>query len=43
MGCAYFTYVMGNAWNLVGPNLLLLQWMVGVALGEEMLEESHIL
>lgn len=27
----------------MGPNLLLLQRMVGVALGEEVLEESHVL
>lgn len=37
------TYVMCYAWNLVGPNLFLLQWMVGVALGQKVLEASHVL
>lgn len=38
-----WTYVMCYAWNLMGPDLLLLQRMVGVALGQKVLETSHIL
>lgn len=37
------SYVVGNAWHLVRPNVLLVQGMVGVALCEEMLEEAHVL
>lgn len=37
------TYVVRDARNLVRPNLLLLQWMVRVALGQKVLEEPHVL
>lgn len=37
------SYIMCNAWNIVRPYLLLLERVVGVALGQEVLEESHIL
>ena len=34
---------MGYARDLVRPNFLLLQWMVGDAFRKEMLKESHVL
>ena len=34
---------MCYAWNLVGPDLLLLERMVGIALGQEVLKTSHVL
>jgi hypothetical protein len=34
---------MGYARDLVRPNLLLFQWMVGDAFRKEMLKESHVL
>ncbi len=36
-------YVVSNAWDLMGPDILLLQRMMGVALRKEVLEETHIL
>jgi hypothetical protein len=37
------TYIVGDAGHLVCPHLFLLQGMMGVALGQEVLEEAHIL
>jgi hypothetical protein len=36
-------YVVGNAWDLMGPDILLLQGMMRVALRQKVLEEAHIL
>lgn len=37
------TYIVRDAGDLVGPNILLLQRMVRIALGEEVLKEAHVL
>jgi len=36
-------YVVGNAWDLMGPDVLLLQGMMRVALRQKVLEEAHVL
>lgn len=35
--------VVGNAWDLMGPDVLLLQGMMRVALRQKVLEEAHVL
>lgn len=36
-------YIVSDAGYFVCPNLFLLQWVMWIALGEEVLEEAHIL
>lgn len=36
-------YIVSDAWHLVRPHLFLLERMMRVAVGQEVLEEAHVL